>query len=239
MNKTAILTAVMFAEVLIIPACFVFSILTGYQFIVNNYPVFLLIMSAIFIGTGLAAIFSKQTDIGAAPLIFTAHLLPLVEICYFFCMFDSLKTVMCIAVFGIWAVFAIWVTAVVYKKSARLWGLKAISFVISALMLVPLMYFSFIIFIFGDLGENTVVVEATSPEGTYTVQVIDSDQGALGGDTLVYVYSNKRRIDLGFIEFGRDPECIYRGAWGEYKSMNAHWVSDNELALFDRVHTVN
>lgn len=238
MNKTSVLIAVMFAETLIVPFCFVFSIFTSYRFVVNNYLILLIILSVVFIGSAGAVIHSKRSEIGAVPLIFTAFLLPLIEISYLFCMFDSLNLIMCVIVFGVWAAAAIWVTLSVYKKTARIFvfAVKAISAVISFLILFPLLWFSFFTLIFGDIAENTVIEELTSPEGIYTVQVISSDQGALGGGTIVYLCSNKGRIDLGFIEFGKDPEEIYRGRWD--KGMNVHWISDSELVIHDEIYTV-
>lgn len=240
MNKTSVLISVMFSEVLVVSVCFVFSVFTDYQFVVNNYLILFIILSVVFIGSAGVIIHSKRSDVGAGSMIFTASLLPLIEINYFFCMFDSLDLTMCVVVFSVWAAAAIWVTSSIYKKTARIFvfAVKAISAVISFLMLFPLAWFSFFTVSFGDIAENTVTEELTSPEGTYTVQIIDSNQGALGGDTLVYVYTNKGRIDFGFLEFGRDPEEIYRGKWGECGDMNAYWISDNELVIHDEIYAL-
>lgn len=53
-------------------------------------------------------------------------------------------------------------------------------------------FFDFIALIFGNIGQNTVVQTVESPSGKYYAQVIDSDQGALGGDTLVDVYEKSK-----------------------------------------------
>lgn len=57
--------------------------------------------------------------------------------------------------------------------------LKVVTLVLSALMILPICFFSFIALIFGNIGQNTVVQTVESPSGKYYAQVIDSDQGAL------------------------------------------------------------
>lgn len=110
------------------------------------------------------------------------------------------------------------------------WSLKIISFVLSALMILPIGFFGFIALIFGDFGQNTVVRTVESPSGKYYAQVIDSDQGALGGDTFVDVYE-KSKIDAILFKIEKKPQRVYFGEWGEHKNMQIYWKDDDRLVI--------
>ena len=104
--------------------------------------------------------------------------------------------------------------------------LKVVALVLSALIILPIGFFSFIALIFGNIGQNTVVQTVESPSGKYYAQVIDSDQGALGGDTLVDVYK-KSGINLILFKIEKKPQRVYFGDWGEFENIQIHWKDDN------------
>lgn len=108
--------------------------------------------------------------------------------------------------------------------------LKIITLILSALMVLPIGFFSFIALIFGNIGQNTVVQTVESPSGKYYAQVIDSDQGALGGDTLVDVYQDCG-INAILFKIEKKPQRVYFGDWGEFENMQIHWKDDNCLVI--------
>ncbi len=84
--------------------------------------------------------------------------------------------------------------------------------------------------IFGNIGQNTIVKNIESPNGSFHAQVIDSDQGALGGDTLVNVYE-KREMDTFIFKLKDKPQRVYLGEWREYESMYISWKDDKCLVI--------
>ena len=108
--------------------------------------------------------------------------------------------------------------------------LKIISVGLSVFMMIPFVYFCMIIQIFGDLAHNTVVQTVESPSGKYYTRLIDSDQGALGGNTLVEVYE-KSQFDVFFFKIQKEPRRVYQGPWGVYKHMNIYWKDDRCLII--------
>ena len=76
-------------------------------------------------------------------------------------------------------------------KHGKPLALKIIALILSAFMILPVSFIGFAMLIFGNMGEVTVVRSIESPGGTYYAEVVDDDQGALGGNTLVDVYQNK------------------------------------------------
>ncbi len=97
-------------------------------------------------------------------------------------------------------------------------------------MVLPIGYFSFIALIFFNIGQNTVVKTVESPSGKYYAQVIDSDQGALGGDTFVDVYE-KSRINAVILKVEKVPQRVYTGDWGEFENMQIYWKDDGCLVI--------
>lgn len=108
--------------------------------------------------------------------------------------------------------------------------LKIVTLALSALMVLPIGFFTFIALTFGDIGQNTVVQTVESPNGKYYAQVIDSDQGALGGDTLVNVYK-KSGINAILFKIEKKPQRVYMGDWGEFRDMQIYWKDDDCLVI--------
>mgnify|MGYP004537430273 FL=1 len=109
-------------------------------------------------------------------------------------------------------------------------ALKIIALVLSVLMILPLGFFSFIALIFGNIAQNTVVKTVESPSGKYYAQVIDSDQGALGGNTIVDVYQ-ECEINALLFKIKKKPQQVYSGGWGEFENMQIRWKNDNCLII--------
>ena len=101
-----------------------------------------------------------------------------------------------------------------------------------ALILGSIICFAvFIFYVFGSIGEDTVIQTLHSPDGSRYAEVIDSDQGALGGDTLVRVYKYKTLFkDRG--------EIVYKGEWREYEDMEIYWKDDDTLVINSKEYPI-
>ena len=84
-------------------------------------------------------------------------------------------------------------------------AIKIVALATTALMIFPVGCFSLFALVFGNFGENTVTKTVESPGGTYYAEVIDSDQGALGGDTYVNVHKNSC-VDLILFKIKKKPQ---------------------------------
>lgn len=115
--------------------------------------------------------------------------------------------------------------------------LKIIMCVLSTILILPVGFFGFISLIFGNIGQNTVVQVVESPNGAYYAEVIDSDQGALGGDTLVEIYENTE-INLLVFRVFKNPQRVYHGEWGEFEDMDIYWKDDQCLVINSVEHPI-
>ena len=103
---------------------------------------------------------------------------------------------------------------------------------------VPLCLFLLFILTFGNLGKNTVVRTVDSPGGTYQAQIIASDQGALGGDTLVRVKDQGGDHDLLLFKLSKDPQTVYIGDWGEFETLSLSWKNEKCLLINEQEYPV-
>ena len=108
--------------------------------------------------------------------------------------------------------------------------LKILSGAVSAFMFLPVCLMCFLSLVFGDFGLNTVIETIESPSGKYYVQVVDSDQGALGGDTFVDVYK-PGEVNLFLFKFEKQTQRVYHGEWREYENMQIYWKDDSCLVI--------
>lgn len=115
-------------------------------------------------------------------------------------------------------------------------GSRASKFIFAVLSALPLIIVSIFVILFSlmsmafaDLGMNTVVGHYDSPNGAYRIEVIDVDQGALGGDTVVRLYYEKPILNLGIVKIMKKPEGLYVGDWREH--INISWVDNDTVVI--------
>jgi hypothetical protein len=115
---------------------------------------------------------------------------------------------------------------VAVKKFEGKRALKIIAVFISSCLLLVSMLLSMLFLAFGfflsDFGLTEEIRTVPSPKGNYSLVVVNVDQGALGGNTLI----NVRRSYLGMVEWKRR---IYIGRWGEQP--NIEWVGNYEIRV--------
>ena len=122
-------------------------------------------------------------------------------------------------------------------KHGKPFVLKNVALVLSGLMVLPIGFFCLIALIFGNIGQNTVVQTVESPSGKYYAEVIDSDQGALGGNTFVDVFE-KSGINIIIFEIVKKPQRVYSGDWGEFENMQIYWKNDGCLVIDSAEHEI-
>ena len=226
MKKTiSVFGCFLFALVVFLPLGTLLSSCFGYQVELASVSVFSIVTAAL--SAFLAVLSSKPGESiqGGMVKVLFALLAPISLIHAVFCMLECSK---------IWVVTSVFICAgcclFLTIKHGKPLALKMIALVLSALMVLPIGFFGFFALIFGNIGQNTVVKSVASPNGGYYAQVIDSDQGALGGDTLVNVYETKEIHALVFKLF-KKPQTVYYGEWGEFETMQIEWTDENCLVI--------
>lgn len=128
----------------------------------------------------------------------------------------------------IWILAAVTVTVFyLIIKSNISEALRITGIITSSIFSALLIWFSVLIVFASQFTENTVVGRILSPESTRFAEIVDSDQGALGGNTVVYV---KDTLVTDFLLFSvRNEERIYIGELGE--EIQIKWINEDCLKI--------
>ena len=221
----SILMCVLLSLTILYPAGVVITACFGYSFELISVSAFAIAIAALSVCIVILDLVCKNTLENNTIRILLGIITPLSLINAVFYIFKCSQ--FCVIVSVLLSTGCCCYLTVKYGKPLTL---KVVALVLSALMILPICFFSFIALIFGNIGQNTVVQTVESPSGKYYAQVIDSDQGALGGDTFVDVYK-KSGINSILFKIENKPQRVYFGEWGEFENMQIHWKDDNYLVI--------
>ena len=215
------------------PLCKIAGAVSGYKFALRSDSIGIAVLAAV---SGIAAGFLifREPPLSKAQRVFSALLPSLSAVSGLFFILDGKwkASVVFALVCYVCSVVILW-------KSTCRFALKFLSTAFSAFFAVAFLFSAWISLVFGDLGVKTVVKSLASPQGAYTAEVIDSNQGALGGDTHVNVWRNGEKIDLFFCSIKKSPLRVYTGDWGEFKTMRILWKDERTLVINGREYPVS
>ncbi len=109
--------------------------------------------------------------------------------------------------------------------------LENLSLIISGLLALPTFLVLIVGLLFSDFGSLNVVKTVESPSGKYYAEVIDCNEGALGGKTFVEIYRKEEDSHPFFFEKEEKSDRVYTGRWGEFENMEIYWADDNVLVI--------
>lgn len=212
----------------ILPALCLIGSALGYDFELYYDITFTFIQAVISIAL-LVALSMDKPDLNSANAMAALFLVPVAVINGILHIFsDAARHSLVMSL-----ICVICASIILYRYASPRWA-RIASGVVSAIMTAVFIIATFVAFLFADFGVNTTVITLPSPDGAYTASVIDSDQGALGGDTLVDIRQNKKPVSLLIGEFKKAPVRVYTGEWGEYEDMQISWADERTLIIDDR-----
>lgn len=217
---------------LILPLTVLISSFLGYRVFINAF--FLSFFTALVSLFALIVCFKKTWTVGrACGIIF--FLLPAFSIIngFFYLPFDKSPTVLIFIITNI-VCAVILLFKSVKSTSVKLAGIG----IYSAFFIIYLLAFSFAL-MFSGIALETVVRTVPSPHGKYEAQVIDRDEGALGGSTYVYICEKQGDISIFPFTFQKKPQRIYSGDWGEFEILVPCWTDENTVVIFGREYQIS
>ena len=221
----SILMCILLSLTILYPAGVVITACFGYSFELVSVSAFAIAIAALSVCIVVLDLICKNTLENNTIRILLAIITPLSLINAVFYIFKCSQ--ICVIVSVLLSAGCCCYLTVKYGKPLIL---KVVALVLSALIILPIGFFSFIALIFGNIGQNRVVQTVESPSSKYYAQVIDSDQGALGGNVLVDVYE-KSKINAILFKIEKKPQRVYFGDWDEFENMQIHWKDDNCLVI--------
>lgn len=197
----------------------------GYIFKLTSIVVLSVIIAVISVFTVIFSFASKDRikNKGIMILLYVLPLLSFINAVLYIFESGDLPVAICVFVSAV-CCFCVTIRNIDSKVG------KIIVSVLFSMMTAFFIFFAFMMLTFGNIGLNTVVKSIDSPSGNLYVQIVDSDQGALGGGTIVDVYE-KREIDVVVFKLKDKPESVYSGFWGEFEDMEIYWKDDDCLIV--------
>ncbi len=228
-KAVSVLGCVLFGLLAIVPVGTLLSYCFGYVFEFVSATAFAVITALLSVCLTVLSIIEKQVCESAVCRVFFALLVPLsLVLMVFYMLFHMVENV------GVFVLVCALLCAgcclFLTIKHGKPLVLKVLALSLAALMVQPIGFLWFLDLTFGKLVSLTVVKTVESPNGVYYAEVIDSDQGALGGDTLVDVHDNQGIHALLFT-ISKKPQRVYQGDWGAYKHMEMYWKNDHCLVI--------
>ena len=83
-----------------------------------------------------------------------------------------------------------------------------------------------------DFVKADVYKQIKSPQNEYCAEVVISDYGAMGGNTVVQVKNYKEfDVDLFFLKIEEKPKRVYLTEWDGWRTMEIYWKNENCLVI--------
>lgn len=219
------LLCLLFVLTILFPVGALVSACFGYTFQLTDILSVSVIIATISVLTVIFSIISKDKISNKGIIILSYILFPLSFINAVIYIFESGRISVATCMFVSFVCMSFLMIKGIKRKTSKIFAS-----VLCALMAAFVFFFSFMMLMFGNIGQNTVVKSVDSPNGGLYAQVVDCDQGALGGDTIVDVYE-KRDIDVFVFKLKDKPQRVFVGEWGEFEKMEIHWKNDNCLVI--------
>ena len=224
-NKRSVIIYFLAAINSLYPLLCLLSYFFGYLVYLSFSVVYALWLAVIFMYSNYFIKKNEETEFSESARICAAFL-PLITAVNLGVYVYKYKSVPIALVMGICLIFA----AVIAEKVLEGNKAKVLSVVSSGFICLIVFVFSLLVVSISYFSAERLENFIVSPDRTYYAGVVNVDQGALGGDTVVYVHRS-RGINLFLLSFNKIPQTVYIGEWGEYKTMQIEWKNENCLLI--------
>ncbi len=211
----------------------------GYRFAVANELVWFILHAAAVAALTVLCVIKRTNATKSSRTI--AQFLPLLSLVYACSTSVLVQDVSDLFVTGhaLLCFVSCFVVSLLYAERR---GIQVLSIVLNSSLLAVISLVSSVLTMigltFGQIGENTVVRQVPSPSNAYTAIVIDSDQGALGGNTFVDVAYRAAEINLGVGRLVREKR-LYSGDWMAFETMTLAWEDERTLSINGEAYSID
>lgn len=123
-------------------------------------------------------------------------------------------------------IYAIWLA----KNLTASKPLRSVTLLLTGVLLIPLVPFTLFFMLFGSIGSQDIAERAYAPGSMHYAEIIDRDEGALGGHTCVEAHWSPS-LDLLLIRYESVPENVYTGPWGAADTLTVTWADADTLLV--------
>ena len=232
-NKRSIIIYFLSAINSLYPLLCLLSYFFGYSVYLPFSVVYALWLAVIFMYSNYFIKKNEETEFSKSARICAAFLplITAVNLAVYVFRYESLSIAL---IMGVCLVFA----AIIAEKIIRYNKGRVFSVVTSGFLCLVSVVFSLLIVFSSYFVKETCEKFLLSPNRTYYAEVIDIDQGALGGETVVCVHRS-RGLNLFFLSFNKLPQKVYVGEWGEFETMQIEWKNEKTLIIDGKEYSIN
>lgn len=195
-----------------------------YTLLVNSGIAFVCLTSVLYFGIAILLLKRAEDTRRKLPSLLLCFCPLLNQICALFILFYT-EDLIAVLLQASW----ILITIPLVEQYARSMGLKVANYVLAGVLALPIL----LILPWIGFGSRTALATEASPDSRFVAEVIDSDEGALGGTTRLLVYRNDKSFSVGSFSFRKDQKEVYSGPWGEFESLS--WIDGETLSLNGRI----
>lgn len=212
---------------------------SGYTYRPKNYVFFIIIFFAIIAGATLLSIkLKKYANKISKIFVCIMPILSLLYVASLMFSFDlsvNYKTYAIVYYELMFAFLMISSFIMFFVYSTNKW-LKICAGIVGAVIASIFVFIFFISLIFANFGESNILQDIHSPNNTYSAVAISLDEGALGGDNVVYVRNIQKDINLLIGNLNSQRQQIWMGDWSDVPTLE--WADDNNLLINNKEYDV-
>lgn len=152
---------------------------------------------------------------------------------FFYCLNFEHESTCMIVIFSLIMIVNFVFTVILNLSLSDTKAKLIVNIIAVSVLVIPLCFYSFFTALIGGMGYVKVVRSVPSPNGEYVAEILDINQGDLGGDTVVQINENKG-LNCFVLKIEKKPNRIYYGEWGEFETIDVSWENE-EFVLIDSV----
>ena len=212
-----------------VPVCSLIATTINFKFELKRYIAFAAVSE--IISVVCAFLLTKKADVSKTVCVTAGINLPVSVINWGIFLFKSSDVITTVLI-----IINFICSLIIFIKVTRKSSLKTAITAVASFFAVILIVFTPFYFLIANFGKTTVYRTVESPDSTYRAEIVDSDNGALGGNTVVKVFNDKKNYDFFIFRFYENPEIVYIGDWGKFDSLNVYWSDVNTLTVEDETY---
>ena len=227
MRRNNLFVLILLLLTLLFPSICILAKLLHYSFTAKNGIVYAIVTTALYYGIGFLLLCRKERRIGKTSSVFLSVSLLLNQINTLMFIFraDNQAAMLLMA---LWFVMTAILVAVYVKNTA----LTATFYTLSGILVLPI----FLFIMLSVFGARTVIAREVSPDMRYCAEVIDDDQGTLGGATILMVYRLDGSFSIGSFDFRKSQTELRSCPWGEFESLS--WQDSEHLSMNGTIYEI-
>lgn len=228
MKRCDLFALLLFLLAFLFPGICLVSTLFDYTLLVLSGMPFAVLTTILYGIFGSLLLLREEKPIRKASAVFLSFCPLLNQINVILAIFYT-EDLLVVLLFATWLILSV----LIVSKTVNSKLLKVPFYALAGLLVLPILLF----LPFMGFGARTVIARELSPDSVLCAEVIDDDQGALGGATRLMVYRFDKSFSIGSFELRKSQKELRSGPWGEFESLS--WQDSEHLSMNGKTYEIS